>query len=168
VPGLALVSIVVEMLGGSSVQAGVVSIMFTLSATLLSIIFGPLYKAFKKFMSPLCFLAITIGLAILYFANSIFMAGLGMFFIGVLLVTIPSFLLDNSIYTTADSVTFATAVIMVFLNIGIFLAGPVIKIADMLTTDIILPGIFFGLIGMAALTIVTFIARIKQKDAGMN
>jgi predicted MFS family arabinose efflux permease len=164
VPGLALVSVIVERVGGSTVQGGTVSIMFNISATLISAVFGPLYRVFKKFMAPFCLLLITAGLAILYYAANLFMAGLGMFLIGASLVSIPSFLSDNSKYVTPESATFATALLMVFLNVGNFLAGTFIQVSTSLGGGIPLPSIFFGIFGMAALTIITFIIRFSQKD----
>jgi predicted MFS family arabinose efflux permease len=163
-PGLALVSVIVERIGGNAVQGGTVSIMYSLSATLISAVFGPLYRTLKKFMAPLCLLLITAGLAILYYAASLFMAGLGLFLVGASLVTIPAFLSDNGRYVTAESVTFATAILMVCLNTGIFLAGTFIQVSAKLGSGIPLPGIFFGLIGMAALTVVTFGIRVTQKE----
>jgi MFS family permease len=161
-PGLALVSIIAERVGGTAVQGGTVSIMYSISATLVSMVFGPLYKTFKKFMTPLCLFLITAGLAILYNASSLFAAGLGMFLVGMSLVAIPSFLLDNSRYVTPQSATFATALLMVFLNIGIFLTGTFIQVSAKLGGDIPLPGVFFGLIGMAALTAGSFLMRVVR------
>jgi predicted MFS family arabinose efflux permease len=165
VPVLAFISNVVVDRGlGTGVHAGTVAIMFNVAAVILSFLFGILYKVFKKFLAVIILAVITLGMALVYYATNLFMAGAGMFCTGSLLLLIPTLLSDNGKYLAPESVTIVTSVFMIAFNLGNFAAGPFMQIAAAIGPTIPLAGLFMGIFGMVAVTVIFFVIRIFQRD----
>jgi MFS family permease len=165
-PALLFVSSVVIDKGlGTGVHAGTVAIMFNVAATLLSSVFGLLYKVFKRFLAVILAGLVSVGLALLYYAGNLFMAGAGMFLVGSTLVLIPTLLSDNGKYLAPQGITFATSLFMIALNLGNFAAGFFAQAAAGLSGAYVeLPGLFFAIFGMGATTVVFLVIRLLQRD----
>ncbi|AEF83775.1 transporter, major facilitator family [Treponema primitia ZAS-2] len=165
VPALALISnVVIERGLGTGLHAGTVAIMFNVSALVLSFLFGKIYKIFKKFLVVIILAVITVGMALVYYANSLFMAGAGMFCVGSVLLLIPTLLSDNGKYLAPESITVVTSIFMIVMNIGRFAAGPFMQISAAINPTIPLAGLFMAIFGMGAATVIYLIIRILQKD----
>lgn len=166
IPALLFVSAVVIDKGlGTGVHAGTVATMFNVAAILLSFGFGILYKIFKRFLAVILGGLVTVGLALLYYAGSLFIAGTGMFLVGFTLVLIPTLLSDNVKYLAPQEITFTTSLFMIALNLGNFAAGPFAQAAAGLAGGgVEIPGLFFAIFGMGATTVVFFAIRLVQKD----
>jgi len=148
---------------GTGLLAGTVAIMFNISGALLSFFFGPLYKAFKKYLAVVILVVITVGLTLVYFANSLLMAGAGMFCIGAFLLIVPTLLTDNSRYLRPEGVTFASSFLGVAMNLGIFVQGPYVRAVAAVGNDGLAP-LFFAIFGLAAAAVVFLVVRLIQKE----
>ena len=148
---------------GTGLLAGTVVIMFNISGAASSFFFGRLYKAFKKHLAVVLLVVITTGLALIYFANSLVMAGAGMFCVGAFLLIIPTLLTDNAQHLQPEGVTFASSFLGVAMNLGIFIMGPYIQIATAIGNDGLAP-LFFAIFGLAAVTVIFFVIRLLQKE----
>jgi hypothetical protein len=148
---------------GTGTHAGLVAGMFNISTIVLSVLFSFLYKIFKKFFAVILLALGTLGMVVLYFANSLFAAGAGMFLLGAFLVLIPTLIMDNSKIVPPESITFATSLLISANNLGNFLAGPFVQASDVLGKNISIPSLLFGAIGLGILTVVYLFIRIFQK-----
>jgi hypothetical protein len=165
-PSLLFVSIVVTEKGlGTGVHAGSVAIMFNVSAILLSFAFSFLYKTFKKFLVIIVLLLVAAGMFIEYSATSLVMVGVGMFLTGAFLLVIPTLLTDNGKYLDSGSITFAASLLIIAMNVAGFVAGPFVTVAESLSGgNVPIAGLYFGIIGQAAVVVVFFVIRLLQKD----
>ena len=152
---------------GTSVHAGVVAMMFNISGMILSVLFAPLYKIFKKYLAIIALVIVNIGLVLVYFATSLVMAGVGMFCVGGFLLMIPTTLTDNARWLKPEAMTFVASLLGVSLNVGAFMMGPYIQIATSLGNDILAP-LFFAIFGLAATIIVFFVVRLFQKEPDLK
>jgi len=148
---------------GTGLLAGTVAIMFNISGALLSFFFGPLYKAFKKYLAVVILVVITVGLALVYFANSLVMAGAGMFCIGAFLLIVPTLLMDNAQHLRPEGVTFASSFLGVAMNLGIFVQGPYVRAVTSIGNDGLAP-LFFAIFGLAVAAVVFLVVRLFQKE----
>ncbi|MDR1904273.1 MAG: MFS transporter [Treponema sp.] len=165
-PSLLFVSIVVEQkLGGTPVHSGIVAPMFNVAAVLLSFAFAFLYKTFKKFLAVFILLLVTVGMFLEYNAVNLVMVGAGLFLTGAFLLMIPTLLSDNGKIVAPESLTFATSLLIIAMNVAGFVAGPFVGIAARLATTSYIPGLYLGIIGQAAVVVIFFIIRLVQKDA---
>jgi hypothetical protein len=164
-PSILFVSVIVVSRGlGTGVHAGTVAIMFNVASILLSLSFSFLYKTFRKFLIIIVLALVTAGMILEYNATTLFMAGAGLLLTGALGVMVPTLLSDNGKHLTPESVTFATSLLIIAMNLAGFAAGPFVQIAASLGKDIFLPGLYFGIFGEAALVVIFLIIRLLQKD----
>jgi MFS family permease len=162
---LIFVSYIVESRGlGTGIQSAAVSIMFNISAFILSFLFAPLYKIFGKYLLVINLLVINIGLALVYYANSLFMAGAGMFCVGAYLLNMPTLFTDNNKHVSPESLTLVISLTTVIINMGNFALGPYMQITSALGPNIPFAPLFFAIFGMAATTVIFFIFRLTQKE----
>jgi predicted MFS family arabinose efflux permease len=165
-PALLFISVVVTEKGlGTGVHAGSVAIMFNVAGILLSFAFGFLYKIFKKFLAIVILAAVIAGMIIEYNAASLVMAGAGMFLAGSSLLLVPTLLTDNGKHLTPESITLATSLLVIAVNVANFLTGPFVGLAETLSGGAIsIPGLYFGIFGEAAVVVIFFFIRLIQKD----
>ena len=152
---------------GTGLLAGTVAIMFNISGAILSFFFGPLHKAFKKYLAIIILVVITIGLTLIYFANSLVMAGAGMFCVGAFLLIVPTLLTDNALHLKPEGVTFASSFLGVAMNLGIFVIGPYIQVATAIGNDGLAP-LFFAILGLAVVAVIFFVIRLLQKEPAVS
>jgi predicted MFS family arabinose efflux permease len=148
---------------GTGVHVSTVAIMFNIAAALLSFCFGPLYKIFKKYLAVVILVVITIGLCLVYYANSLIMAGAGMFCVGAFLLLIPTLLTDNAKYLEPASITFAASFLTVAMNLGNFVMQYYAEAVTAIAGTVLSP-LFFGIFGLGAATILFFFIRLFQKE----
>ena len=149
---------------GTGLLAGTVAIMFNISGAGLSFFFGPLHRVFKKHLAIVILVVITAGLLLIYSANSLLMAGAGMFCVGAFLLIVPTLLTDNAQYLQPEGVTFASSFLGVAMNLGVFVMGPYIQVTTAIGKDGLAP-LLFAIFGLVAATIVFFVIRLFQRES---
>jgi MFS family permease len=163
-PALLFMSNIITSRGlGSGFESGIISIMFDISPILLSACLKPLYSIFKKYLIVIALAVSLAGIIIVYQASSLFMAGLGMFLLGFILLLIPALILDNRPYLKEEQISPATSGLTLCLNLGIFAAGPFSSLAGLICGNMQFAGLFFACLGMAILFVVFLLIRIFQK-----
>jgi MFS family permease len=165
-PSLLFISIVVTEKGlGSGVHAGSVAIMFNVAAIAFSFAFATLYKIFKKFLVIIVLLLVVIGMFVEYNATSLVMVGAGMFLTGAFLLMVPTLLSDNGKHLAPETITFAASLLIIAMNAAGFMAGPFVGLVEGLSGGTIpIAGLYFGVIGEAAVVVIFFVIRLLQKD----
>jgi MFS family permease len=163
--GLIFLSYIVESRGlGTGVQSAAVSIMFNISALTLSFFFARLYKIFGKYLIIVNLVIINTGLVLVYYANSLMMAGAGMFCIGAYLLVMPTLFTDNNKFAAPESLTVVVSMTTVILNMGNFALGLYMQAISALRLNIPFAPLFFGIFGLAAITVIWFFSRLFQKE----
>jgi predicted MFS family arabinose efflux permease len=157
-------NIIIDRNMGSGVHAGIVAIMFNISAITLTVLFAPLYRIFHKYLAAIILFLCGCGIFLIYYADNLVTAGIGMFLIGSIMLLIPTLLSDNACYLAPKDITFATSLLMIALNLGIFAAGPFSSLASIIRSDRAFPGIFFAIFAMAFMCLCCLFIRIFQKN----
>jgi MFS family permease len=148
---------------GTGAQAGLTSSITTIGAVIFSALFAFLYKRLKQFLAPLIMIIMATGLLLLYFASSLVMVGVAIFLMRTTPVMVPTLITDNNRFTTPENASFATALLMAMMNIGVFFTGPFMIITSKIP-GFDVPGPFFASIILAVLAVVTFLIRCFQKE----
>ncbi|MFZ7121910.1 MAG: MFS transporter [Eubacteriaceae bacterium] len=163
---LSLSVIIVDRGFGTGLVAGTAMSMFTIGGTVWSLIFGPLYKTFKRFTTVLVLLVCTLGMVVVYYAANLAMIFVGMFIVGMGLLIVPSLMMDNNKLITPDSITFSSSMVVVFMYIGNFLASYFLIVVGNIASNlnVAYPALFISVLLMAAMTILWFMVRWKQGE----
>lgn len=158
-------TIIVERGFGTGLEAGTASSLFTVGGTVFSLLFGTMYKKFKKYTLAIVFLCTNIGMILVYFSANLFMVFIGMFVIGMGPVSTAALMMDNNVLVEEKDIVTASSSIIIFANIGNFLASYLLMLLTKLTSgfQIDYPAMFITLILMAILTIVAFVIKKNQK-----
>ncbi|MFA0815413.1 MAG: hypothetical protein ACC608_06450 [Anaerofustis sp.] len=87
-------TIIVERGFGTGLEAGTASSLFTVGGTVFSLLFGMMYKKFKKYSIVIVFLITNIGMMLVYFSVNIMMVFIGMFIIGMGPISTPALMVN--------------------------------------------------------------------------
>jgi MFS family permease len=157
---------------GSGFAAGVVSIMFNISSAALSFLFAPLHALCRKYLVVVVLILDAVGMALIFYADSLFMAGAGMFLLGSIMLLVPAMIVDNSEFLPPERATFATAMLTLALNLGLFAAGPFSNLTALMFAGVDTAGgaaiapIRFACAAFPLLALLCFAARFFQKPDG--
>ncbi|MFZ7134301.1 MAG: MFS transporter [Eubacteriales bacterium] len=151
---------------GSGLESGTAMSMFTIGGTVLSLLFGPMYNFFKRFTVVIILLVSAIGMIMVYLASSLIMIFVGMFIIGIGLLITPALMMDNNKIIDPSKIAVASSVVIIFTNVGNFLASYFLILVNKLGANLTMPypGVFITIILMVAMSVIWFIVRLKQGE----
>jgi predicted MFS family arabinose efflux permease len=148
-------AIIAQNSWGSPTLAGIMVSLNSVSGMISGFAFGKYFRVFKQYNIAVSFFIMTIGLSTIVLAVSSFAMGLGLFICGASFTLIISGI-QNEIgaVVTAAQAAFATALFMVFENIGGFItAGYMSLVSTVFGTQsfyapLIVSAVLFGIGGI--------------------
>jgi len=156
-------STLVSMRGlGGGVEAGFAFTFFSIGGAVCSIVFGPIYKALQRWTLVVQFVFSIIAMLIILNAGTLWMIFLGMFINGFGLTLVAILMMDFAKLIKPEAVSYAAGIIIVAMNIGTFFASYFsMAVHAIAGTDSVELPLFVGMIGLAILTFILIISRIK-------
>lgn len=110
---------------GSAAAAGTALSMYTVGGILAGLVFGPMFKALKKWTFAACFVSWVIALFIGYSATNTAMFGLAIGLGGLAIFCVwPATFMSFAEFVPADKSALAAGIFSALLNVGAFLATP--------------------------------------------
>ncbi|HCX63836.1 MAG TPA: hypothetical protein DHN33_01315 [Eubacteriaceae bacterium] len=167
IPIIISVSMIIADRGfGTGLEAGTASSLFTIGGTVLSLLFGVLYKIFKRYTLAVVLLISVIGMGLVYYSTNLMMVFIGMFVMGIGLLITPALMMDNNEMVEEKNIVAASSTIIIFTNIGNFLASYLLifltNISKSMQMDY--PALFITIILMIILTLGGLIIKMNQKN----
>ena len=155
---------------GSAAAAGTALSMYTVGGIVAGLIFGPMYKALKKWTFVVCFVAWTVALFIGYIATNTMMFGLAIGLGGLAIFCIwPATFMSFAEFVPADKSALSAGIFSACLNCGAFLATPFTSVVYSVTGSTnprmpIIAGVLATIV-LAVIWVITEFARQKKANA---
>lgn len=157
----------VAELSDSATVAAIIAMLFSIGCMVGGLIYPVLYKLFKGKCFTVFLLIGALGLLISATARSIFTLGIGFFIGGISFAsTQAGLMMLLGLICPAERLGFASALMMVFVNLGGFLCSSWERIIGLLTGDSLYMPLFTGAVIFAVLAAVLFFFSPFPKENG--
>ncbi|RJE48808.1 MULTISPECIES: MFS transporter [unclassified Dehalobacter] len=157
-------------LGGPAV-AGMVLSVFTLGGMGGGFVYGPLFKAIKKYVVALGLLLGAVGYALVIYSGNIVLVAIGMAIAGASFsIVLPACYMIAGMIASPQEVALSTSVLLAAVNIFAFFSGYFISFVGAVTGDMLAMPMVWCMIGLAVASIVfIFVNPLpKPKHATVN
>lgn len=162
--------LIINGLGGPAVTGMVLS-LFTVGGIVGGFIYGPVYKAIKKYIIAFGCILGAIGYALIIYSGNIIFITIGSSLIGVSLsILMPAAYMISGMICSPREIAFSTSILLASINVFVFLSNYWVSMIGAVTGDFLAMPMVYCMIGLAIGAVIFIIVNPlpKPKDAAQN
>lgn len=168
-PLLYMSSVYAASISTNSLFAASVSLMYSVGCLIAGLVFGKWYKIFKQYCMTVSALMAAGGMFLAVSSTNVPMLLLGMLIAGFGYCTLmPATMMTIGLVTPADSVAFATSLMMAIMNVTSFLASAWMGLIGNITGDAVYMPVYIGIAGFIVLAVLMAIKKPVPAPAVEN